>query len=101
MNQLSEEEDVDLSRTVAGWLTGTIDELEPAYADVLRRSELEGELHREIADDLGLSISAVKSRVQRGRKKIRQNLEDCCRFEFDRRGGVVDYQRRSIDDCGC
>lgn len=89
----------DLTTLVAGWLAARIDELDPESASVLRRSELRGERHRDIAADLGLSVSAIKSRVQRGRARIRQSLEDCCRLEFDRRGGVVDYRRRrAVDD---
>ncbi len=86
-----------------GWLRSAIRALPAEDAAVLERSELDGRPHREIAAELGLSLSAVKSRVSRGRAKLRAALFDCCRVEFDRRGGVVDVERRgsSCDDDGC
>ncbi len=93
--------DVDAETTVAGWLESFIDRLEPKYREVIRQSELQGVPHREIADDLGLSVSAIKSRVQRGRDQIRAKLAACCRFELDRRGAIVDYERRDPDGCSC
>jgi len=50
-----------------------------------------------VAERLGLSLSGAKSRVQRGRAMLRQALFDCCHFEFDRRGGVLDFASRP--DC--
>ena len=89
-----EAEDESFDQEVSRWLAGAIDALDPIYADVLRRSELEGVPHKDIARDVGLSVSAIKSRVQRGRDQIRERLQACCSFEFDRYGGIVDYRER-------
>lgn len=43
------------------------------------------------AEAKGISLSAAKSRVQRAREKIKNILMDCCLFEFDVRGAVVNY----------
>lgn len=43
------------------------------------------------ADKKGISLSAAKSRVQRAREKIKQLFMECCFFEFDARGSVVNY----------
>lgn len=43
------------------------------------------------ADKKGISLSAAKSRVQRAREKIKNVLMNCCFFEFDVRGSVVNY----------
>lgn len=51
-----------------------------------------GMKQRELAEWLGLSFSGAKSRVQRARGKLKQALLDCCHFEFDRLGHVIDYQ---------
>jgi len=53
----------------------------------------------ELAERLGLSVSGAKSRVQRGREQLKQALLDCCQFEFDRRGRVIDCAPRN--DGGC
>lgn len=33
--------------------------------------------------------------MQRGRKMLKEMLLECCHFEFDRRGNVIDYNRNS------
>lgn len=92
----------ELTAVVAGWLDGMISALEPVDREILRRHDLEREPLAALADSLGLSLSATKARARRGREKLRLELEACCRFEFDRRGGLLDVRRRSEDDaCGC
>ncbi len=65
--------------------------LPPKYTEALLLSEIEGYTQAEVARALNLSLSGAKSRVQRGRKLLKQALLDCCRFEFDRRGTIIDY----------
>lgn len=97
----AEPDEPDLPVLVGGWLAAMIEELPADYADVLRDSELRDVPHREIAARLGLSVSGVKSRVQRGRAMLRDKLLACCAFELDRRGRVHDYERRSSGRCDC
>lgn len=81
------------------WMRPLIEELEEPYRTTLRMSELQELPYREIAERLGIGLSAVKSRVRRGRERMRKALLACCRFAFDATGRVVDYERR--DACGC
>lgn len=48
---------------------------------------------------LGLSETAVKSRLTRGRALLREKLIGCCQFEFDRFGKVIDLHQRT--PCAC
>lgn len=57
-------------------------------------TEYQGLTQKELAERLGLSLSGAKSRVQRAREKLKQQLLDCCHFELDRRGHILDYQPR-------
>lgn len=61
------------------------------YRQAVEMAELRGLRQQEVADQLGLTLSGAKSRVQRGREMLRQALLDCCHFDFDRRGKVLDY----------
>lgn len=73
------------------------------YRDAVVLTEFEGLTQQELATRLGLSLSGAKSRVQRGREQLKEMLFDCCRFEFDRRGKVIDCQPRregSCEECG-
>jgi len=60
-------------------------------------TEYQGLTQKELGERLGLSFSGAKSRVQRAREKLKQQLLVCCHFELDRRGYILDYQPR----CGC
>lgn len=52
-----------------------------------------GELSQvEAASAEGVSVSGMKSRVQRGRHRLRAELTRCCRVELDRRGAIIDHQ---------
>ncbi len=90
----------NLNGIVSGWIPGAIENLPEAYRDAVKLYELGDLPQREIARRLGLSLSAVKSRVRRGRERLKQVLDDCCSFELDRRGNVLDWQVRSGAVCG-
>jgi RNA polymerase sigma-70 factor, ECF subfamily len=78
----------------AEWLEELIAELPSNYRDALRLAEIDGLTQQEVADRLGLSLSGAKSRIQRGRTLLRGVLEECCRFEFDRRGNLLEVDPR-------
>jgi len=84
---------------LATCLKPLIGKLAVADREALRLIEFEGLTQVEAARRLGLSVSGMKSRVQRARLHLRSALDDCFRIALDRRGGVVAYEGRS-DDCG-
>ncbi len=81
----------DMEQIVGGWLRPMVEELPERYRQALWLTEFEGLTQREMAEQLDLSYSGAKSRVQRGRSMLKQQLVDCCHFEFDRRGSIIDY----------
>lgn len=79
-----------------------IETLPPSYRTVVGMAEIQDLPQKVIAQREGLSLSGAKSRVQRGRRMLRQALLDCCRIEIDRRGGIRDYEPRDGGgNCGC
>lgn len=78
---------------VSRWLPPMIDSLPEGYRDALRLAEIDGLTQRQVGERLGLSLSGAKSRVQRGRELLKRMLLECCHFDFDRRGNIVDYER--------
>lgn len=60
-------------------------------------TEYQGLTQKELGERLGISFSGAKSRVQRAREKLKQQLLACCHFELDRRGHILNYQGR----CQC
>jgi RNA polymerase sigma-70 factor, ECF subfamily len=79
---------------LAACLQPLIDDLPETYRSALMLSEIEGLPQKEVATRLGLSHSGAKSRVQRGREKLRQRLHECCIIETGRHG-IVGYEPRS------
>ena len=84
----------DLTDEVAAWLLPMIDALPPKYRDALRLSEVGGLTQQEAAAHLGISLSGAKSRVQRGREKLKEMLLACCHVELDGAGRVVEWRSR-------
>jgi RNA polymerase sigma-70 factor (ECF subfamily) len=78
-----------------------IEMLPDRYRDAVMMSEIEGLPMKEVAARLGLSLAGAKSRVQRGRQMLRQVFLDCCRFEFDCRGKLVDWSNKKCSPASC
>jgi RNA polymerase sigma-70 factor (ECF subfamily) len=64
------------------------------YREAVTLVELRGLTQQEAADISGVTLSGMKSRVQRGRKMLRTMFEDCCRLTVDARGRVIEANRR-------
>lgn len=101
-------DDIDLAEEVphdeahkrlATTVRSFIDQLPPLYREALVLVEYEGLSQTEIATKLGISISGAKSRVQRARAMLRDLLMQCCHFEFDQYGTILDYHPRSCSCC--
>lgn len=97
---LADDEDAAL-RELATCLTPMLGRLSPAYQEAIRLVDLEGTTQQEAARRVGVSLSGMKSRVQRGRQQLRAILEACCRVDLDRHGGIAGYAARDRDGCGC
>lgn len=78
-----------------------LDTLEHEDRALLQRVDMLGEPQVEIAREIGISVSGMKSRVQRARRRLRERLEDCCAVELDRLGTPADYQRHPDRPCPC
>jgi RNA polymerase sigma-70 factor (ECF subfamily) len=81
----------DFDAQLALSLRSAMLELPEPYREALICTEFEGLSHQQLADQLGISVSGAKSRVQRARQKLRDLLLACCHFDVDRRGRVLDY----------
>ena len=71
-----------------------VDRLPEDYRQAIRLTELGQLSQTAAAKQLGISVSGMKSRVQRARRQMREMFEACCRVEFDRRDRICCYERR-------
>jgi RNA polymerase sigma-70 factor (ECF subfamily) len=90
----------DATRELSRCLQPMLDQLPSAARDALVRVDVDGQTQLRAARDLGLSLSGMKSRVQRARRDLKDLLEQCCAVDVDRRGGVADYQP-AAGGCSC
>jgi RNA polymerase sigma-70 factor (ECF subfamily) len=87
----------DVVAELAPCIRDMVNSLPPHYRQALILTEYEGLSQKALSERLGISFSGAKSRVQRARQQIRQMLLDCCHFQFDSAGRIIDYQPR----CAC
>ena len=76
-------------------------ELLPAiYRDTLLATTFYAKTMHSLADELNVSISAVKSRSSRGRKMLKQKLLACCSVDLSSTGEVLDFHPLTLG-AGC
>jgi RNA polymerase sigma-70 factor (ECF subfamily) len=75
-----------------------MDDLPPEYCEALCLTELGNLSQKEYAEKIGISYSGAKSRVQRARKMLKDQLMRCCHYEFDKYGTVIAIHPA---DCCC
>jgi RNA polymerase sigma-70 factor, ECF subfamily len=86
---------------LASYITSYVAQLPSPYREALTLTELSGMTQKAAAEALGVSLSGMKSRVQRGREKLRALLDACCRIGVDARGRVLECEPRDPGECRC
>jgi RNA polymerase sigma-70 factor, ECF subfamily len=94
-----DDDDRSAAAALAACLTVFVARLHSPYREAVTLVELEGLTAREAAELAGVSISGMKSRVQRGRAQLRDMLDDCCAIALDSRGKVTDIEPRGSGCC--
>jgi RNA polymerase sigma-70 factor, ECF subfamily len=89
--------DDDVVRELSPCVAAMVAALPAAYGEALRLTEYQGLSQKELSQRLGISFSGAKSRVQRARAKIKEQLLACCHLQFDYAGRIIAYQPR----CEC
>jgi len=90
--------ELNFNEEISRCLNSFIDRLPEKYKEAIRLTEWSGFSQKQLGEMLGLSFSGAKSRVQRGRRMLKEMLIDCCRLEIDRFGNVLDFAPRQQHD---
>src|SRR5690349_16099890 len=88
------DDDREAARALACCVSIFVARLPSPYREAITLVELEGLTAREAAEMVGVSVSGMKSRVQRGRAQLRRLFEACCEIALDARGKVIAYSPR-------
>ena len=68
-----------------------VNQLPEDYKQIMKLSELEEIPQKEIAERLNMNYVTVRSRVQRGRQKLKQLISDCCIVVQGGKGSIIDF----------
>lgn len=94
------EDDAVDALDLARCLRPLLDALDEDDRSILEQVDAAGRSQADLARELGVSLSTVKSRVQRARQRLRASIERCCELELDARGTPIDARRRERPACG-
>jgi RNA polymerase sigma-70 factor (ECF subfamily) len=98
---LSIEAQAEAQRALLGaWIKVAASRLPEPYREAVHQVDVLQRPQADVADALGIPYSTLKSRVQRGRAKLRAAFFRCCDAELDARGRLGTVTLRG-DDCDC
>lgn len=75
-------------------LPRVLSELSCEVREAITLCDIEGLSQQALASRLGLTLAAAKSRVQRARKRLREQLVTACQVRFDEAGRVCCFVPR-------
>lgn len=99
-----EPNDSDAVKEMSQCVGQFINQLPEDYRSIMTLSEFEGISQKEIAAQLNMNYVTVRSKIQRGRKKLKGLFSDCCAVIQGGKGSILEIQRKgdaSEDDCCC
>ena len=84
---------------LAPCLTPMVARLRERYRQAIELTSVNGLTQAEAAKHARVSVSGMKSRVQRAREQLKGMLLRCCEVDVDRRRGVADFHMRESASC--
>ena len=94
-----QKQQVNAIQSISKCMIPMIRELPENYQHAMMLSEIEEHKYKDVATQLGITLSAVKSRILRGRKLLYGNILACCELKHDRSGGIIDYELKPNNTC--
>ncbi len=77
-----------------------VEKIPEPYKTAIILADLEKLPQQEIAQRMKLSCSGAKSRIQRARKMLKALYLECCAFEQNQHGTILNYEPKSLP-CEC
>jgi RNA polymerase sigma-70 factor, ECF subfamily len=93
-----ENEDQDLAyKEASNYILPMLNFLPEEYSIPLKLADIDAMKQADIAKQLGLSLPATKSRIQRARQLLKAEFMTCCHFETDKQGNLISFEIK--DSC--
>lgn len=90
----TDEEYIDTTKGLDCCLIDMVNQLPVEYRDIIIDVEMNGLKQKDLAGKYNLAYPSIRSRVQRGREKLKQLLLECCSIQWDSRGNILDVQSK-------
>ena len=89
----------DMHKKASEGLSERISQLPEIYRQAMALTVYEGLNQKQLSERLNISLTGAKSRVQRARKMLKDMLLECCHFDFDKYGTVIDFHEKCCCCC--
>lgn len=94
---LADEDENMAFKDAVNYILPMLDFLPEKYAEPLKLADIDGLKQADIAQKIGLNLSATKSRIQRARQLLKEEFVTCCFFETDKQGNIISFEIK--DSC--
>lgn len=84
-------EDNNANRKFEKCLVPHINKLPPIYKEAFTKVELKNYSQMQLAEELKISYSGAKSRVQRAKQLLKAYFLKCCNIRSDKYGNIIGY----------
>ena len=98
---LMEEENTDSTQGLDNCVSTMIALLPEDYKHIVEDAEIHGISQKELAKKYNMAYTSMRSRVQRGRERLKQLFYNCCHIKTDRHGNVLQAQARPDCESSC
>ena len=96
-DDIIESDDPDPTKGLDQCMSSMIGLLPEEYRDIIIESEINGVKQKDLALRYGIPYPSLRSKVQRGRERLKQLFYNCCHIETDKLGNVIEARGKA--DC--
>ena len=97
VDHLFDSDDPDPTKGLDQCMQTMIGLLPDDYRSIIIDSEINGIKQKDLAEKYGMAYPSMRSRIQRGRERLKQLFYNCCHIETDKHGNIIEAQGRT--DC--
>lgn len=99
--QLLDEENTDSTKGLENCVSTMIALLPVEYRSIVEDAEIQGISQKELAVKYDMPYPSMRSRVQRGRERLKQLFYNCCHIQTDNHGNILQAQGRPDCESPC
>ncbi len=94
---MASESEINANERFAGCVQPHINKLPDIYKEALIKTEFQNYSQLQLAEELNISYSGAKSRVQRAKELLKGYFKQCCNISNDKYGNILNFDVKK--DC--